>query len=57
VAGIPAESTIELKFGATRRLCCGASGIGPGSSMPLKLNFEKFGAVKVTVEIREPPQG
>ena len=56
VVGIPPESIVELKFGAYRLLCYGVSSIGPGSSVPLTLTFEKFGSLKVIVEIREPPQ-
>ena len=57
--GIPAKSVVELKMGdfQFRLICYDINGIGVGSSVPLTLNFEKFGPVNVTVEIRELPQG
>ncbi len=56
--GIPAKSAVELKMGEFnyRLLCYDISGIGVGSSVPLTLTFEKFGPVKVTILIGDPPQ-
>jgi copper(I)-binding protein len=55
--GIPAKSVVELKMGgfSYRLLCYDIKGIGLGSSVPLALTFEKFGEVKITIEIGNPP--
>jgi copper(I)-binding protein len=56
---IPAKSVVALQMGEFnyRLLCYAVSGVGVGSTMPLILYFEKFGAVKVAIQIKETPSG
>ncbi len=55
--GVPAKSTVELKMAefSYRLLCRDIQGIGLGSNVTLTLIFEKFGEVKTTIEIGNPP--
>jgi hypothetical protein len=52
---IPANSMTGLAFWGYRLLCYGVNGIGLGSSVSLILFIEKYGQVKVTIEIGNPP--
>ncbi len=53
---IPAGKDTELKFRGLRLLCYGIpKATKLGDSVPLTLNFEKFGKVSVQAEIRNPP--
>ncbi len=53
---IPAGKDTELKFRGLRLLCYGIpKATRVGDSMPLTLNFEKFGKVAIQAEIRNPP--
>ena len=52
---IPAGSNVELKFTGLCIVCSGISGVKLGDRVPFTLIFEKYGEVKVMIEIRDNP--
>jgi copper(I)-binding protein len=53
---IPAGGVALLEFQGTRLLCYGvAGGVGPGSTVQVRLKFEVFGELEVTIGIGEKP--